>query len=144
MMVTTNNKDWGFFGTIAHHADAAEAWPLAMTAIMSATEFSEEAVRDFLDSRHGQHFADDVGNGLVDGLTLSSAVEAAVGRWMNWETDRAAEQNAAPGAARPSVRRPGSAIRRIRSRGASRARDSVERALDAARSRLFRLLANKD
>jgi hypothetical protein len=54
-MLSTNNTAWGFWGTIAQDADARAAWALAMPAIMS-----EEAVRDFLDSRHGRHFADDV------------------------------------------------------------------------------------
>jgi hypothetical protein len=39
-----------------------------MQAIMAATGCSADAVRDFLDSRHGRHFADDVGNGVFEGL----------------------------------------------------------------------------
>jgi hypothetical protein len=58
-----------------------------MQAIMRATEFSEDAVRDFLDSRHGRQFADDVANALHDGLALASAIDAAVERWMDWRTD---------------------------------------------------------
>lgn len=33
----TNNTDWSFWGAVAHHADPALAWPLAMTAIAEAT-----------------------------------------------------------------------------------------------------------
>jgi hypothetical protein len=87
-MLKTNNTTWGFYGTIAPQAEASEAWALAMPAIMSATGFSEEAVRDFLDSRHGRHFADDVAQRLFEGLLLRSAIEAAVERWMHWKTDR--------------------------------------------------------
>ena len=69
-MLPTNNTEWGFYGSIRHHAEPEQAWPLAMQAIMAATEFGEEAVRNFLDSRRGRQFADDVANGLVDGLDL--------------------------------------------------------------------------
>src|SRR5207247_1948163 len=49
---------------------------------------AEFAVRDFLDSRHGRHFADDVSSGLFNGLSLPVAIDAAVDRWMNWRIDR--------------------------------------------------------
>ena len=88
----TANEAWGFFGTIRHHADPAEAWPLAMSAIAAATRCPDAAVRDFLDSRHGRHFADDVANGLVAGLTLQGAIDAAVERWMGWTIGRRTER----------------------------------------------------
>jgi hypothetical protein len=47
----SNNEAWGFFGTIRHHADPADAWPIAMQAIGEATGCSDVGVRDFLDSR---------------------------------------------------------------------------------------------
>ena len=40
-----NNTSWGFWGTIAQHAEASEAWALAVLAIVTATGFGEEAVR---------------------------------------------------------------------------------------------------
>ena len=80
----TRNTDWGFCGTIGHHADAKVAWPLAKNAIATATGCPDTAVRDFLDSRHGRHFADDVANGLVDGLAIAPAIDATVKRWMGW------------------------------------------------------------
>jgi hypothetical protein len=86
--LASNNEAWGFFGTIRHHADSAEAWPIAMQAIGEATGCSDLGVRDFLDSRHGRHFADDVANGLFAGLALPRAIDAAVDRWMNWTIDR--------------------------------------------------------
>jgi hypothetical protein len=55
-------------------------WPLAMQAIMAANGCNASAVRDFLDSRHGRHFADDVGNGLFARLALRAAIAAAVER----------------------------------------------------------------
>jgi hypothetical protein len=48
-----------------------------------------EGVRDFLDSRHGRHFADDFHNGVHDGLGLEPAINAAIKRWMGWTTSRA-------------------------------------------------------
>lgn len=84
----TRNTGWGFYGTIAHHADADIAWPLAIRAITTATRSPDTAVRDFLDSRTGRHFADDVANGLVDGLAISPAIDAAVERWMGWTITR--------------------------------------------------------
>jgi hypothetical protein len=87
-----NNTAWGFWGTMAHHADPAAAWPLAMRAIAAATTGPEAAVRDFLDSRHGRHFADDVANGLVRGLELAAAIDAAVARWMHWRISREEER----------------------------------------------------
>ena len=46
------------------------------------------AVGDFLDSRHGRHFADDVANGLAAGRELKAAIAAAVQRWMGWTIGR--------------------------------------------------------
>ena len=78
--------DWGFFGTMAEHADAA--WPIAMTAISDATCQPLESVRTFLDSRHGRHFADDVQNGLYAGASLADAIAQATQRWMGWTIGR--------------------------------------------------------
>jgi hypothetical protein len=96
-MITTilpsTNETWGFWGTIGHEtADRKEAWALATTAIGKATGGTPEAVRDFLDSRHGRHFADDVANGLFAGLTLAAAFDAAVARWMGWRIGKHTER----------------------------------------------------
>ncbi len=91
-ILPTTNEAWGFWGTIGHHADRCEAWELAMTAIGTATGCAETAVRDFLDSRHGRHFADDVASGLSASLGLPAAVEAAVERWMGWRIGKRTER----------------------------------------------------
>jgi len=83
---TSQNQEWGYWGTLNEHAPAA--WPLAMTAIADATHESFDAVRVFLDSRHGRHFADDVQNGLYRGLALEEAIRAATQRWMGWTIGR--------------------------------------------------------
>ena len=73
----TANEDWGFFRTAAGFTDAAKAWEIASPAIAKVTMGSAEGVRDFLDSRHGRHFADDVHNGIYSGLGLAAAIDAA-------------------------------------------------------------------
>jgi hypothetical protein len=87
-VLPTNNEAWGFWGTIRHHADPEHAWPIAFNAIATATGCADEGVRDFLDSRHGRHFADDVANGLFEGRSLADAISAAIERWMTWTIDR--------------------------------------------------------
>ncbi len=89
----TANPDWGFFGTIRHHADPAAAWATALPAIASATGCPETAARDFLDSTQGRHFADDVSNELVAGKTLTAAIDAAITRWMGWRISRQTERD---------------------------------------------------
>ena len=61
----TQNREWGFFGTISHYGDAEVAWPIAINTVSDATQLPAETVAIFLDSRHGRHFADDVANGIV-------------------------------------------------------------------------------
>ena len=87
----TNNEACGYWGTIdrsEHATDTAAAWAIAFEAIANATTGSPEGVRDFLDSRHGRHFADNVINELVRGLPLREAIDAATQRWMGWRIGR--------------------------------------------------------
>ncbi len=91
-ILPTRNTRFGFLGTIAHHAEPTEAWPLAMAAVRAAARCTTEAARDFLDGRHGRHFADDVANGLHVGLALKPAISAAVTRWQAWHIDRRTER----------------------------------------------------
>ena len=83
---TTQNEAWGFWGTM--NEDASTAWPLAMAAIAYATGEPLESVRIFLDSSHGRHFADEVRNGLHQGLALQDAVNDATQQWMSWTIGR--------------------------------------------------------
>ena len=87
------NLDWGYWGTISRidhdlAADPAKAWEIASRRIAEETTASPEGVRDFLDSRHGRHFADDVAGELSRGDTLKDAIDAAIARWMGWRIDR--------------------------------------------------------
>jgi hypothetical protein len=91
-ILPTRNPDWGFFGTMAcggaAASDPTSAWAIAARGIAEATGGSPEGVRDFLDSRHGRHFADEVANGLWRGKDLAAAIDAAIARWMGWRIDR--------------------------------------------------------
>lgn len=87
----TCNTVFGFFGTMNDNAEAA--WPLAMTAISDATYQPLESVRDFLDSRHGRHFADDVLNMMYAEQALEEAIHAATAQWMERKIGRAASRN---------------------------------------------------
>ena len=80
----TQNREWGFFGPISHHADPEHAWDIALAFIAGITGCSPDATRAFLGSRHGRHFADDVANELATGKVIADAIEAATARWMGW------------------------------------------------------------
>ncbi|MBL0143841.1 MAG: hypothetical protein IPP91_17490 [Betaproteobacteria bacterium] len=82
----TQNEAWGFWGTMA--GDAPAAWSKAMTTIADATGESLDAVRIFLDSRHGRHFADDVLNQMHAGRVPKDAIHAATQQWMSWKIGR--------------------------------------------------------
>ena len=59
---------------------AADAWPLVMNQIAQATGEGLDTARDFLDSRHGRHFADDLRNELDPGRPVADAIDAATHR----------------------------------------------------------------
>ncbi len=80
----TLNREYGFFGTMSHHADPERAWDTALAFIAGTTGCSPDATRAFLDSRHGRHFADEVSNHLAAGKALASAINAATATWMGW------------------------------------------------------------
>ena len=82
----TQNEDWGFWGTMQDKAPAA--WAIALPAIAQITGCTPDAVRAFLDSRHGRHFADEVQNHLYVGKDLAQAVQAATQKWMGWSIGR--------------------------------------------------------
>ena len=92
-ILPSGNEGWGFWGTLARiendpAADPAKAWAVASRRIAEVTTASPEGVRDFLDSRHGRHFADDVAGELARGDTLREAIDTAIARWMGWTIDR--------------------------------------------------------
>lgn len=86
----SENPTWGFYGTLGEQA--AQAWPIATRAIAKATGLPINEIQPFLDSRHGRHFADEVGNALLAGGTLEAAIDAAIQRWMGWTINRTTER----------------------------------------------------
>jgi len=93
----TQNREWGFFGTINHHGDPEIAWPIAITAIADATALPATTVQAFLDSRYGRHFADEVSNHLAAGTALAAAINAATTTWMAWRiSTRTAHETGIP------------------------------------------------
>ena len=82
----TQNESYGFWGTMKEEAQAA--WAIALPAISKATGCEFEAVRAFLDSRHGRHFADEVRNHLLKGNSLTDAINATITQWMGWTIGR--------------------------------------------------------
>jgi hypothetical protein len=85
-ILPTENPARGFRGTMGERA--TQAWPIAFAAIHDATATDADAVRAFLDSRHGRHFADEVANHLHTGSSLSDAIAKATATWMGWRIGR--------------------------------------------------------
>ena len=90
-ILPTRNEAYGFYGTMQlGGADPMQSWNAASAMIAAETDASAEGVRDFLDSRHGRHFADDVRSALADlgAHRLEAAIEATVARWQGWRIGR--------------------------------------------------------
>jgi hypothetical protein len=87
----SKNEARGFYGTIEQHAEPEQAWALAVAGIMKSTGRCDQAVRDFLDSRYGRHFADEVAMGLCSGRDLLRALDEAIERWVDRRIDGAIE-----------------------------------------------------
>ena len=90
--ITSKNEARGFYGTIEQHAEPNQAWALAVAGITKSTGRCDHAVRDFLDSRYGLHFADEVAMGLCGGRDLPRAIDEAIERWMDRRIDAAIER----------------------------------------------------
>jgi hypothetical protein len=74
-VIPTQNEGYGFFGTMACIGqDSPHAWACALPLVMAATGCPDWAARDFLDSRHGRHFADEVAGHIGRGLALEPAI----------------------------------------------------------------------
>lgn len=95
----TQNPEWGFFGTIERAGESPEtAWALAFEAIQDVTGahdktcYGPEGVRDFLDSRDGRHFADELSNAIATApgghITLESAIAKTIEKYQTWKIGR--------------------------------------------------------
>ena len=98
----SRNEDYGFFRTLTvcpeRDRRSAEVWALASRMIAEAIGADSEdemiGIRDFLDSRIGRHFADDVvGNMTGCNIGLEAAIVSAIRRWQGWRIDRATERS---------------------------------------------------
>lgn len=101
-VLPSRNEAYGFFGTLTvcpqRDRRSAEVWALASTLIAQAicadSEDEKIGIRDFLDSRMGQCFADDViGNMTGCNIDCETAIKSAIHRWQDWRIDRATERS---------------------------------------------------
>ncbi|CUH70016.1 hypothetical protein TL5118_03988 [Thalassovita autumnalis] len=97
----SRNEDYGFFRTLTvcpeRDRRSAEVWALASRLIAEAIHADSEdemsGIRDFLDSRIGRHFADDVVGNMTGGnIGLEAAISSAIRRWQGWRIDRKTER----------------------------------------------------
>ena len=100
-ILPSRNEDYGFFRTMTvcplRDRRSAEVWTLASTMIAAAIRAASEdeliGIRDFLDSRMGRHFADDViGNMTGCNIDIETAIKSAISRWQDWRISRQTER----------------------------------------------------
>jgi hypothetical protein len=100
-ILQSRNEDYGFFRTLTvcpeRDRRSAEVWALASRLIAEAIHADSEdemsGIRDFLDSRIGRHFADDVVGNMTGGnIGLEAAISSAIRRWQGWRIDRKTER----------------------------------------------------
>jgi hypothetical protein len=101
-ILPSRNRDYGFFRTMTvcpqRDRRSDEVWVLASTliakSIRATTEEDMIGIRDFLDSRMGRHFADDVVANMV-GCKIDSetAIRSAIRRWQDWRISRQTERD---------------------------------------------------
>jgi hypothetical protein len=89
-ILISRNEGYGFFGTMRHWATPEDAWNIALAAVAEATGCAFHEVRDFLDSRYGRHFADEVVGKLStsrvphNSAIIQVAIDRAVKEWSGW------------------------------------------------------------
>ena len=100
-ILPSRNTDHGFFATITvcplRDRRSAEVWTLASRMIAEAICADSEdemlGIRDFLDSRMGRQFADDVvGNMTGCNVEIEPAIASAIRRWQDWRISRQTER----------------------------------------------------
>ena len=101
-VLPSRNKDYGFFRTLTvcpqRDRTSDEVWMLASTliakAICATTEEEMIGIRDFLDSRIGRHFANDVvGNMVGCKIDSETAIRSAIRTWQDWRISRQLERD---------------------------------------------------
>ena len=101
MILPTRNTVHGFYGTITvtplRDRTSDAFWMLAATHIAAATggrsEIEMEGVRDFLDSRMGRHFADELVDRMARGTSAEQALHETIAQWCRRRITRATERH---------------------------------------------------
>ena len=100
-ILPSRNTDHGFFATITvcplRDRRSAEVWTRASRVIAEVIRAESEdemvGIRDFLDSRMGRQFADDVvGNMTGCNVEIEPAIASAIRRWQDWRISRQTER----------------------------------------------------
>lgn len=100
-ILPSRNEDHGFFSTLTtcpqRDRRSVEVWVLASTLIAAAIRANSEdemiGIRDFLNSRMGRHFADDVvGNMVGCRIDSETAIKSSIRRWQDWRISRQTER----------------------------------------------------
>jgi hypothetical protein len=100
-ILPSRNKDHGFFRTLTvcpqRDRRSDEVWALASTliaqTICAESEDDMIGIRDFLDSRMGRYFADDVvGNMTGCGIDSETAIKSSIRTWQDWRISRQLER----------------------------------------------------
>ena len=99
-ILPSRNPDHGLFGTLTtcpqRERRSVEVWVLASTLIAKAIRANSEdtmiGIRDFLDSRMGRHFADDVvGHMIGCNIDSETAIRSSIRTWQDWRISRQTE-----------------------------------------------------
>jgi len=100
-ILPSRNTDHGFFATITvcplRDRRSAEVWTrtsrMIAEVIRAESEDEMVGIRDFLDSRMGRQFADDVvGNMTGCNIALEPAIASAIRHWQDWRISRQTER----------------------------------------------------
>ena len=100
-ILPSRNEDFGFFRALTvcplRDRRSTEVWTLASRMIAEAirADSADEmiGIRDFLDSRMGRQFADDVvGNMTGCNIGLEPAIASTIRRWQDWRISRQTER----------------------------------------------------
>ena len=101
-ILPSRNEDYGFFQTLTNCPQrdrrSAEVWVLASTMIAATIRADSEdemiGICDFLDSRMGRHFADDVVNNMTGcNIDSETAISSAIRRWQDWRISKRTERD---------------------------------------------------
>jgi hypothetical protein len=100
-ILPTRNTDYGFYGTITtttlRDRTSDAVWRLAFGRVAAAAdcrgEVELEGVRDFLDSRLGRHFADEVVERMARGVPAEQALDETIADWCRQRISRATERD---------------------------------------------------